>query len=188
MLNISRKISDEGDGPLWDKFKSGDIEAYEFIYRSKVRDLFNYGMSISQDDAMVKDCIQELFLEIWKSRENLSATDNIKYYLFKALRYKLNHSKTLAQKTKPMDGQMAIYNKLISFPFEEEIIRKQQIVLNKRKIEQAIAKLTSRQREVITLSFYEGLSYDEIASLMSMRVDSVYTLVWKAISRLKTLV
>lgn len=188
MLNVNRKISDEGDAQLWDEFKSGDMEAYEFIYRNQVRDLFNYGMSISPDDAMVKDCIQELFLEIWKSRENLSPTNNIKYYLFKALRYKLNHSKTLSQKTKSMEGQSAIYNKLVSFPFEEEIIRKQQIVLNKKKIEQAISKLTSRQREVITLSFYEGLSYDEIASLMSMRVDSVYTLVWKAISRLKTLV
>ncbi|MFY0654006.1 MAG: sigma-70 family RNA polymerase sigma factor [Cyclobacteriaceae bacterium] len=187
-LEVNFKNSHDTDAQLWKKFKSGDLISYELIYRNNVRDLFNYGISIIPEEAVIQDCIHELFLEIWKSRKNLSDTDNIKYYLLKSLRWKINHFNSQAQKTQAVDFQTNIYDKQISFPFEDEIIRKQQIVANKNKIERALAKLTPRQKEIITLIFYEGLTYEEIASLMSLNVGSIYTLAWKAISHLKKLV
>jgi len=45
--------------------------------------------------------------------------------------------------------------------------------------------LTRRQREAIYLRFYQNLSYDEIAKLMTMKVESVYNVISKAISLLK---
>jgi DNA-directed RNA polymerase specialized sigma24 family protein len=37
----------------------------------------------------LKDQIQELFVELWNSRKNLAPARSVKFYLFKALRYKL---------------------------------------------------------------------------------------------------
>lgn len=184
-FEVYSKTNDETDAQLWERFKSGEKSAYELMYRNNVRDLFNYGISVLPEEAVVQDCIQELFLEIWKSRRNLSVTDNIKYYLLKSLRWKINHVKSKVQRTEMVGFQTNIFDKQISFPFEDEIIRKQQIVINKQKIEKALAKLTPRQREIITLIFYEGLTYEEISELMSISVGSIYTLAWKAISHLK---
>lgn len=187
-LKVNYKTSNETDTQLWEKFKSGDINSYELIYRNNIKDLFNYGMSVTPVESLVKDCIQELFLEIWKSKKTLSSTNNIKYYLLKSLRWKINHTKSREARTKSMDFQTNIFVKQISFPFEDEIIRKQQIITNRNKIEQALTKLTARQKEVITLIFYEGLTCEEVAHIMSISVSSIYTLSWKAISQLKKLI
>ncbi|MEQ6119602.1 sigma-70 family RNA polymerase sigma factor [Reichenbachiella sp. MALMAid0571] len=176
------------DSELWNHFKSGDLKSYELIYRNNVQDMFNYGMSIVHDEEQVKDCIQELFLEIWKSRRNLSATNNIRYYLLKALRWKINHYRAREEKIKNLASQFDFYEKHISFPFEDELIRAQDQIANKLKVELALSKLTSRQKEVITLIFHEGLSYEEVANIMSISVGSIYTLAWKAISQLKKVI
>ena len=73
----------------------------------------------------------------------------------------------------------------ILFPFEDELIKGQDISTAKKKLENALNKLTSRQKEVITLIFFEGMTYEEVANVMSISVGSIYTLAWKAISRLK---
>ena len=45
--------------------------------------------------------------------------------------------------------------------------------------------IPARQREVIHLLFFEGQSYEEIADIMGIHVQSVYTLAWKALTALK---
>ena len=42
-------------------------------------------MSIKQDKSLIKDCIHDVFLTVWNSRNRLGNTDNIKLYLFKCL-------------------------------------------------------------------------------------------------------
>ncbi|MFD2933788.1 sigma factor [Spirosoma flavum] len=39
------------------------------------------------DEAVVEDCIQELFLQLWQNRSNINETDSVKHYLLKALRH-----------------------------------------------------------------------------------------------------
>ena len=187
-LEANFRKSGESDNEIWKKFKSGDIKSYEVIYRSNVQHMFNYGMSIIRNEGLVKDCIQELFLDLWKSRRNLSSTGNIKYYLLKALRWKINHSKVRDKKMVAMDKEPQVFSKHISFPFEDELIRSQHVASRKLKVEHALDKLTSRQKEVITLIFYEGFTYEEVASIMSISIGSVYTLAWKAITQIKRLV
>src|SRR5690606_21215281 len=74
---------------LWSQFKSGNKKALESIYRSYINDLINYGYKITPDADLIKDAIQDLFIELWKSRENLCNVIEPKFYLFKALRNKL---------------------------------------------------------------------------------------------------
>lgn len=54
-----------------------------------VRVLFMYGSQFTGDRELVKDCIQDVFVKIYSNRSNLRPTDNIKYYLFAALRNSL---------------------------------------------------------------------------------------------------
>ena len=77
------------DEEVWGIFKSGNEEALGFIYRSNISILYKYGNKFSSNGQLVEDCIQDLFLTIWKNRENLSATNSIKLYLLGALRKKL---------------------------------------------------------------------------------------------------
>src|SRR6187402_1381298 len=74
---------------LWLQLKSGDRDAFAAIYRLHSISLIAYGIRLCPDRDILKDQIQELFVELWNSRENLSPTDSVKFYLFRALRNKL---------------------------------------------------------------------------------------------------
>ncbi len=173
------------DADLWERFKSGCLKSYELIYRENIQDLFNYGMSIVHNEAQVKDGIQQLFLEIWKSRKNLSATNNIRFYLLKSLRYTINHTNVKEEKRRNTAFNSYMEESKILFPFEDQMINGQDLNEVRKKVEVALNKLTARQKEVITLIFIEGMTYEEVANIMSISVGSIYTLAWKAISRLK---
>ncbi len=183
-FSVSKNRDYLDDTDLWNRFQAGDVEAYEVIYRTYVSDMFNYGMSIVSQDALVKDCIQELFLDLWRNRKTISSTDNIKYYLLKALKWKVGHA--IARQGKLVfTEEKKVYTTEVMYPYEDELIQKQKKASDNLRIKQAISKLTSRQREVITLLFYEGLTYEEVSNIMSISVGSIYTLVWKAIAQLK---
>jgi DNA-directed RNA polymerase specialized sigma24 family protein len=79
------------DLEIWQSFKKGDKIAFAKIYQLHAKSLLNYGVTlrISSNLSVVEDCIQDLFLELWQSRENLADTDAIKFYLFRALKNKL---------------------------------------------------------------------------------------------------
>lgn len=65
------------------------IFANAHIFERYVRVLFMYGSQFTGDRELVKDCIQDVFVKIYSNRSNLRPTDNIKYYLFAALRNSL---------------------------------------------------------------------------------------------------
>ncbi len=71
---------------LWDAFLKGDDKSLEIIYRLYFDELYNYGNKWLNDISLTEDSIQDLFVKLLRTRNNLSATTSIKYYLFRAFR------------------------------------------------------------------------------------------------------
>jgi RNA polymerase sigma-70 factor (ECF subfamily) len=182
-MNSNQPISDESQ--VWKDFKNGSKQAYFCIYTNYVNVLYNYGRKIINDKDLVEDCIQDLFLELWESKEKLSDTNSIKYYLMKALRIKL--FKELNKQSKLFDKN-AISNNYdfnIVFSFEVELINEQLSVEQKKKLLNVLEKLSQRQKEAIFLRYFDDLEYEEIASIMSINYQSVHNLIYKAIKILR---
>lgn len=56
----------------WDAFRQGNESAFIFIYESYFETLFAYGFSIVSDTNLVKDTLQDLFVELRKGGETLA--------------------------------------------------------------------------------------------------------------------
>ena len=54
---------------LWRAFRAGDEKALITIFGRFSRPMYNYGYKIASDRELVKDAIQELFIDIWQNRE-----------------------------------------------------------------------------------------------------------------------
>src|SRR5690606_40649004 len=74
---------------LWRQFKAGDESAYIIIYQKYFRILYRFGVKISNNPEMVKDCIQDLFIDLWNNKKQLSDTDSITFYLWASLKRKI---------------------------------------------------------------------------------------------------
>jgi RNA polymerase sigma factor (sigma-70 family) len=173
------------DAQLWQAFKRGDKEALSGIYRRYVRTLYNYGTRLTHDDGLIEDCIQDLFIEIWRNREKLADTDSIKYYLLRALRRKI--ARKYAQLTRheqPVD-EPGEYDRETVVPFESEWVWEETVEARKEHLQGAFEHLSKRQREVLFLRYYENLSHQEIAQVMALTPQSVYNLIHRTLSALK---
>jgi len=180
--NLTIKVSGES---LWERFRKGDQEALNTIYRTHIDDLYHYGMHFCRDKERVKDCLQDLFQCLWHDREHLSNdVKNIRYYLISSLRRRLLRSLEKTRRNITEELGDAFDFKLIP-PREEIIIENETYQQQVKLLHEGIAMLSRRQREAIYLRFYQNLSYDEIARLMTMKVESVYNIVSKAIGSLK---
>lgn len=170
----------KSDSLLWKEFLYGDIAAYEHIYRTYMPTLYNYGCKICQEESLVLDSIQELFIILLEKRTQLSETNSIKFYLLKSLKTTLIRALEKQKKRKDKENKAAFE---VSFYFDENFdnsIREEQIA----KLKQALKNLSPRQKEAITLRFYDNLSFDEISEIMNIEVNSVYKILYKAIDNL----
>jgi RNA polymerase sigma-70 factor (ECF subfamily) len=70
MSRSAASFSDEKQ--LWRAFRSGDSEAYAQLYDAYFEVLYRYGKKITSDTFLVEDCIQDLFVALWRNRETLS--------------------------------------------------------------------------------------------------------------------
>lgn len=181
-------IKQEDLDSLWLMLRNGEKEGLEGLYRYFAQTLFRYGLSIVHDQDFVQDCIQEVFIDLWKYHQNLPKADNVKVYLFKSLSHKIFRENRKASKWKKEEITNKEEAKWTIQSAEEGIIGAQQEEQLQKKLAVAMERLPDRQKEVISYLFFENFSYEETAKIMGINLRSTYTLAWKAISSLKKVI
>lgn len=175
----------KSDQEIWTEFKNGSEKALELMYHRHIRALFNYGIKIVKDEDVVEDCIQEMFIDLWKRRAHLGNTHFIKFYLFKALKRKIIRKISKKKKILTESEIEEDYAFEVVFSCESELIRDELNHEQKKQINRALAVLTKRQREAIYLKFYNHLSYEQIAQVMNIEKSAVYSLIFKSVNKLR---
>lgn len=171
------------DALLWQAFRQGDRAAFEQIYRTHVRELYEYGYRFQVDRQLIHDCLQDLFVELWLKREKLGDTDSIVFYLMRALRNRLFRALENRKRLLSSDDKETVFD--IVPPSDEAWMTQQHEDERNQQLLQAINQLSDRQREAIYLRFYQNFEYEKIAELMSLEQQSVYNLVFRAIQSLR---
>jgi RNA polymerase sigma factor (sigma-70 family) len=173
------------ENDCWDIMVKGDKEAFLAIYHNHYRALFTYGFSITADKELTKDCIQELFLDIWNTRPTLNKeVENVRSYLFTWLRRKVSRRQSRLSKERSGE-QSRENNETQQCCYEELLIAFQQGEEKKEHLARALDTLTKKQLEIIRLKFFDNLSYAEISQKTSLSTRTVYNLIYEAIIRLR---
>jgi RNA polymerase sigma factor (sigma-70 family) len=174
------------DITLWNEFRGGNKLSFEKLMRTHYRSLFGYATKFTKDSEFVKDCLQELFMELWRTRASISATDFVKSYLFKSVRNKVNrelYKNRWHKHTEQIDDN---YYFDVEFSIEHHLIREQTLRETANAFSELLNKLPKRQKEIIYLRFYQDLEVSEIVEIMEINAQSVYNLLHKALANLRT--
>jgi RNA polymerase sigma factor (sigma-70 family) len=165
----------------------GDKRSFLVIYETNYQALFCYGFSLSVDRELTKDCIQELFVEIWSTRSSLNKeVINVRSYLFTWLRRKISRELSRLVEERSLDFNEATEQSAsVQASYEELLIAFQQSDEKKEQLRSALAKLTRKQLEIIRLKFFENLSYRAIAERKSITPRTVYNTIYESIRQLR---
>ncbi|MEO9804084.1 MAG: sigma-70 family RNA polymerase sigma factor [Reichenbachiella sp.] len=179
-MTIIKKTSEE----YWDRFRTGDSDAFAFIYNEHIKLLLSYGRKVHNDRQMVADVIQELFANLWTRREFIGPTTSVKFYLFKSLRTSMvKEIKKHQDKTfnfENIDHSAHSYSSHENFVIDQE-----QTELQYKLLKRAISLLPKREQEILYLKYFSGLGNEEIGELLDIQYQSVKNTSFSAIKKLR---
>ena len=163
----------------WSKLLNGDQEALAFFYTKYTDWLLRYGLSLTCNRELVQDAIQELFINIWNRRRNLSQPDSVKYYLMVSIRriiLKDIKNRRLSTDILPDEALSYKYGEDLSIEIEEDLYA---------QLQNAVRALPPRQQEVIFLKFFEKLNYEQIAAITGLDYQILRNTIYRAIKSLR---
>ena len=148
----------------WQSFLKGDDDAYAWLYSRYVQQLYQYGCRFTTDTEMVKDCVQDVFVNVYRQKDRYSSPpDNVKIYLMSSLR---NSIFNVFNKGNLHDTYISNINYEFDLSVEEKLIETEDE--------------TSQKHTVAHL-----LNYSAICELMGLNYQSAYNLLQRSLSRLR---
>ncbi|WP_346820854.1 RNA polymerase sigma factor [Rapidithrix thailandica] len=171
---------------LWDELRKGNRQALVALYELFYQDLFHYGLRISLDREIAKDCIQEMFTQLWKTHQQLNPVLHVKAYLLKYLNHLVLGALKKSYRKRGLEELLTPQLELVA-NHEEYLIHSQSIHEQQQSLAKALDKLPERQKEIIRLRFFEGYDYEEISQITSLQYKTVYNTSHEAIKKLRKL-
>ena len=181
-----KEYSDASDIELSRLIQGGDGEAFSELFRRHYNALYQYGMSFYASEAFIKDCIQTLFLRLWRKKERyLKDIQSPKAYLLISLRRIILRDKKKRAARKERNSEYARDFSEEIRTIEQRIIAREITAEHKALLETALNSLTKRQKEAFVLRLHQGLDNDEIAYVMDITKGRVEDLIYHATKNIK---
>ena len=178
--------SNERDAALWTRIRKGETQALGELYDHYIEILFPYGITLCSNKELVMDSIHDLFVDLFKYRKKLADNPQVKYYLLISLKRKIY---------KKASKKDAAFDKLEESNFftidffessaEKKLIDTEIDLDQKRRLNRALADLPKKQKMAVRLKFYEDKSYEEIAELMNVTIETSRTLIYRSMVTLR---
>lgn len=181
-------FANKEDTAIWQAFKSADESAFVHIYNTYYPVITSYAYQISKDKDLIRDCLQDFFIDIRLRRNKLGNVKSIKLYLLVSFRRRL--LKYLEAERKVLDKNLEIARDefRIQISCEDMMIENQLDQEQKAKLEKAFAQLSNKEREALYYFYYENMSYSEITELFKYsQVKTTRNLIYQALDKLRDL-
>lgn len=157
------------DDVLLNLLKEDNKDAFDVIYMRYWERLYFYLVKAIKNAEEAEDILQEVFVSLWKRRNDLDGIESLSGYLFSCVRY--GGFRYIRNEIKKND-----FRKSWNFLFQEEDnLPEMQLAANElsRLLNKEIDKLPVKMREVFILSRKEELSYKEIAHKLNISDKTV---------------
>jgi len=181
---MKHRITTNESKKLWEDFQSGDMYALANLMQCYYSDLVNWGLRLHNEREFVKDCIQDMFEKLWMMRKTINSVENVRPYLMTILKTRILRELTNKHVTHQSDLNEE-YTFSVEFASDLRLIDEENEVFVIRKLEMVLNHLSSRQKELIYLKFYQNLSFEEIGEIMNLSRQSVYNLHQKSLYNLR---
>lgn len=178
---VNSSLTDE---TLWQRLKAGDELAFSALFERYYRSLINYGNSLSSYPERVQDCVQDVFVNVWLYRNNLSDNVVAKAYLLSSVRKRiarLHERDTIFRQTTPLEAVQFS----LDFSIEDQLIADEETSAQVSQLNRLINALPPRQKEALYLRYHQGLTIEQIGEMLDINHQSVSNLLHRCIQHLR---
>jgi RNA polymerase sigma factor (sigma-70 family) len=141
--------------------------------------LFRYLLGLSGNRALSEDLVQEVFFRVIKYARTYDTALAFPVWLYRMARNAYFDSRRNSGREVAVDEFKEIKS---SEPMQEEIMTRKQ---DEALLQEALRRLPEDKREVLILSRYQDLRYDEIGRILECEAGAVKVRVYRALKELR---
>lgn len=153
------------------------------IYRAFYGKVFTFVLSLVRSKANAQDITQNIFMKLWKNRKNLEHIKSMDDYLFILSKNACMDYFRKASRKKEISTDVFdefLLSRIVSSP-EKRIDALSDI----EELRHVIESLPSKRRDIFIMSRFDGLSNDEIASILGVSKKTVENQISLATKKIK---
>jgi RNA polymerase sigma factor (sigma-70 family) len=159
--------------------QAGDSAQLAVLFERHHLALFRYLLRMTRNRALSEDLVQEVFFRVLKYAKSYDCDHSFSRWLYGMAH---NAYRDCRHKTRGEQPEIAVPETRSNEPMPEELFaRKQDVLL----LEEALQKLPEDKREVLVLSRYHGLRYEDIAAILKCEVGAVKVRAYRALKELR---
>jgi RNA polymerase sigma-70 factor (ECF subfamily) len=170
------------DQELWKRTRQGDEKAFTSIFDRYHATLYNYGCKLCGNTALVEDAVQDVFIDIWRLRKNLTPNiSSIKFYLYRSLRRRIHLGTSRVIPFTELSTLTGAKTPFIRDDSESILMERESSTLITRQLNSLLSQLPARQVEAITLRYFDEFSFAETALIMDVSEKSVRNFIYRGL-------
>lgn len=173
-------MTSRADEDIMQAVRDGNLQLLGQLFERYQTPLFNFFLRQTWDRALSEDLVQDVFFRILKFRGTYRGDTSFTTWMYQIAR---NVRVDSFRKRKPestINEELASAADARPSPAEQLQTNEQAALLRR-----ALARLPEDKRELLILTRYQNLKYEQIAELLGCHIGTVKTRVYRAVYELK---
>jgi RNA polymerase sigma factor (sigma-70 family) len=167
------------DEQVMQEVRAGNVGKLEVLFDRHHRPLFRYFMHLSPNRAAAEDLVQEVFFRILKYRHTYQSGTSFRAWMYQIGRNAYLDHAGRGKAEVALPENVGEFSSSDALPDRQAQTRQETALLHR-----ALAALPREKREVLVMSRFLDLKYDEIASVLKCEVGTVKVRVYRALREL----
>jgi RNA polymerase sigma-70 factor, ECF subfamily len=161
----------------------GDQDAFAAVYDRIAGPVLGLVRSVLRDPAQSEEVTQEVLVEVWRTAARFQPDKGsaMSWVLTFAHRRAVDRVRS-AQAAADREQRAALLNRTPAFDQVTEAVEAR---LEREQVRRCLRTLTELQRQSVTLAYYRGLTYREVAELLAQPLGTVKTRLRDGLIRLR---
>ncbi|MGW4874647.1 sigma-70 family RNA polymerase sigma factor [Streptomyces chartreusis] len=184
VVHIGRNPSVEPDlQELVGRVALGDEEAFASVYDNVVSPVLGVVRAVLRDQAQSEEVAQEVLVEVWRTapRYRPDRGTAINWILTLAHRRAIDRVRSV-EATAARDHRAAVMDHM---PEYDEVSEQVEARIEREQVRRCLRTLTELQRQAVTLAYYRGLTYRQVAEALTLPLGTVKTRLRDGLIRLR---
>ena len=179
------------DAEVMLRVAAGDDVAFDYLVEKYRRQMVSFMHRMTHNQAVAEELAQEVFLRVYRSRENYAASAKFTTWLYRiATNLAVNHARdtkherpeNIVNLDEPnADTGLTMDVADGSLNAEQTILRRERLVAIRRQVE----ALPERQRTAVIMHKYQNMDYKQIAAVLKLSESATKSLLFRAYETLR---
>jgi len=179
------------DAEVMLRVKAGDDSAFDYLVAKYRRPMVSFMYRMARNSSVAEELAQEVFLRVYRSRENYSADAKFTTWLYRiATNLAVNHARDTKYERPEVTSSLdeADEDTGLKIDVADGSLNAEQTIMRRERLEairRQIHALPERQRTAVLMHKYQGMDYRQIAEVLKLSESATKSLLFRAYESLR---